>query len=71
MLGQAPVGVRLAQLVHLARQLTQQLYSDHAVPGGTLFERILAVKTPKISLTVAKRLSNHSVSILYSQVQSG
>ena len=32
-LGQAPVGFGLADLVHLAGQLTQQLDADHAVIG--------------------------------------
>ena len=35
-LRQAPVGVGLADLVHLARQLTQKLDTDHAVISRTL-----------------------------------
>ena len=37
MLGKAAVGVGLADLVHLARQLRQKLYPHHAVLGLTLF----------------------------------
>ena len=38
MLGEAAVGVGLADLVHLARQLRQQLHSHHAVLGLTLLD---------------------------------
>ena len=36
MLGQGPVGVRFADLVHLAGQLGQKLNPNHAVISGTL-----------------------------------
>ena len=41
MLGEAAVGVGLADLVHLARQLRQQLHPHHAVLGLTLGDKTL------------------------------